>query len=56
MKVTTYDTAKGFLDTAAGWLERQESTNTLILGLAGRISRTTEPTKPPSDKPSGQGS
>ena len=46
-QVTRYDDATSFLARAEAWLLRREAENTLILGLARRLTETIEPYQPP---------
>ena len=46
MNVTTHASAREFLEAAGRWLERQEATNNLMLGLATRLACAEKPTGP----------
>ena len=48
MKVTTHASAANFLESAGDWLEREESLNNMILGLAGRLAKAERPSDPPA--------
>jgi len=48
MKMTTYDDAKHFLQDAQDWLEREESLNNMMLGLAIRLAGADKPPGKPA--------
>ena len=48
MKVTTHASAVEFLQTTEDWLEREESVNQLLLGLASTLADADTPRDPPA--------
>jgi hypothetical protein len=48
MKVTAHKSAGEFLDTAGDWLERAESLNNLMLGIAARLAEEDKPSEAPA--------